>query len=156
MNKNRVVVIGTGNVSGVSVRALQGREDVELVGVWGRSKNVGLDAGLLDSDEPSGVIITDSRGEILALRPDCALMALNVRDPMQAQTVNGEWFITLLENGINVVTASDGGLVYPPAHLDQAYVARIAAAAQKGCATFYMNGQEPGFVEHMAMLAATM
>jgi hypothetical protein len=156
MNKYRVVVIGTGNVAGISVRTLQGREDIELVGVWGRSTNVGLDAGLLDSDEPSGVVVTGSQEEILALRPDCAVMALNIRDPNEAQAVNGAWFRKLLESGINVVTASDGGLVYPPAHMDQAYVASIEAAAQKGGATFYMNGQEPGFVEHMAMLAATM
>lgn len=156
MKKYRVVIIGAGNVAGIAVRTLQGRDDVELVGVWSRAKNVGLDAGLLDTDRPCGVIVTDSEAEILALRPDCAVMALNVRDPREAQVVNGAWFVKLLEAGINVVTASDGGLVYPPAHADQAYVAQLEAAAKKGGATFYMNGQEPGFVEHMAMLAATM
>lgn len=155
-NKLRVVVIGTGNVAGIAIRTLQGREDVELVGVWGRSKNIGTDAGLLDTDKPGGVIITNSENEIFALKPDCAVMALNVRDPVQAQQVNGAWFIKLLERGINVVTASDGGLVYPPAHVDQAYVARLEAAAKQGNVTFYMNGQEPGFVEHMAMLCATL
>lgn len=156
MKKHRVVVIGTGNVAGIAVRTLQGREDIELVGVWGRSKNIGMDAGLLDTDKPCGVVITDQEGEIFALRPDCAVMALNIRDPAQGQLINGAWFVKLLENGINVVTASDGGLVYPPAHVDQAYVATLEAAARKGGATFYMNGQEPGFVEHMAMLAATL
>ena len=154
--KLRVVVIGTGNIAGIAVRTLQGREDVELVGVWGRSKNIGMDAGLLDTDKPCGVIVTDKEQDILALKPDCAVMALNVRDPREAQTVNGAWFIKLLEHGINVVTASDGGLVYPPAHVDQAYVARLEAAAKKGNVTFYMNGQEPGFVEHMALLCATL
>lgn len=154
--KLRVVVIGTGNVAGIAIRTLQGREDVELVGVWSRSKNIGMDAGLLDTDKPCGVIVTDKEEEIIALKPDCAVMALNLRDPAQAQKVNGAWFIKLLENGINVVTASDGGLVYPPAHVDQAYVARLEAAAKKGNVTFYMNGQEPGFVEHMAMLCATL
>lgn len=154
--KLRVVVIGTGNVGGIATRTLQGRDDVELVGVWGHSKNIGVDAGLLDTGEPCGVIVTDREEDIFALKPDCAVMALNLRDPAQAQEVNGAWFIKLLESGINVVTASDGGLVYPPAHADQAYVARLEAAAQKGKVTFYMNGQEPGFVEHMAMLCATM
>lgn len=156
MRRHRVVVIGTGNVASIAVRAIQDRADVELVGVWGRSKHIGLDAGLLDTDRPSGVIVTDSQEEILALNPDCAVMALNVRDPLQAQTVNGDWFVKLLERGVNVVTASDGGLVYPPAHVDQAYVARLEAAAKAGGATLYMNGQEPGFVEHMALLATTM
>ena len=154
--KLRVVVIGIGNIGGIAVRTLQGRDDVELVGVWGRSKNIGMDAGLLDTDTPCGVIITNKEENIFALKPDCAVMALNLRDPREAQIVNGEWFIKLLEHGINVVTASDGGLVYPPAHVDQEYVARLEAAAKKGNVTFYMNGQEPGFVEHMALLAATL
>ena len=154
--KLRVVIIGTGNIAGIAVRTLQGRDDVQLVGVWGRSRNIGTDAGLLDTDKPCGVIITDSEQEIFALQPDCAVVALNLRDPVQAQQVNGAWFIKLLESGINVVTASDGGLVYPPAHVDQAYVARLKSAANKGNATLYMNGQEPGFVEHVAMLCATL
>jgi hypothetical protein len=155
-SKLKVVVIGTGNIAGIAIRVLQGRNDVELVGVWGRSKNIGMDAGLLDTDTPCGVIITDKEQEIFSLKPDCAVMALNLRDPREAQIVNGTWFIKLLENGINVVTPSDGGLVYPPAHVDQAYVARLEAAAKKGDVTFYMNGQEPGFVEHMALLCATL
>jgi hypothetical protein len=35
-------------------------------------------------------------------------------------------------------------------------VAQLEAAAVKGNATFYANGQEPGFVDHMAMLATTL
>ncbi len=156
MRKLKVVVIGTGNVGGIAVRCLLGRDDVELVGVWGRSRNIGLDAGLLDGDEPSGVIISDDEDAIFALKPDCAVMALNIRDPLEAQKVNERWFVKLLEAGINVVTASDGSLVFPPAHSDQAYVKRLEAAGRKGGATFYANGQEPGFVDHMALLAATM
>jgi 2,4-diaminopentanoate dehydrogenase len=156
MSKLRVVVIGTGNVGGIAVRCLLGREDVELVGVWGRTRNIGIDAGLHDTDQPCGVIVTDSEDAIFALRPDAAVMAINVRDPLQAQTVNERWFVKLLEHGINVVTASDGSLVFPPAHADQAYVGRLAAAALKGGASFYANGQEPGFVDHMALLAATL
>src|SRR5439155_16867194 len=81
---------------------------------------------------------------------------LNEREPIEAQSVNGECHVKLLERGINVVTASDGSLVFPPSHADQVYVARLKAAALKGGATLYANGQEPGFVDHMALLAATM
>jgi hypothetical protein len=154
--KLRVVVIGTGNVAGIAIRCLQGREDVELVGAWGHTKHIGEDAGLLDTDTPSGVIITNSEEDIFALKPDCALVALNIRDYAQGYTINGGWYLKLLEHGINVVTPSDGDLVYPPAHPVQEYVAAIEAAAQKSGVTFYCNGQEPGFVEHMAMLATTM
>jgi hypothetical protein len=31
--KLRVVIIGTGNITGIAVRALQGREDLTLIGV---------------------------------------------------------------------------------------------------------------------------
>lgn len=156
MTKLRVVVIGTGNLGGIAVRCLQGRDDVDLVGAWGRSRNIGMDAGLLDTNQPCGVIITDNEDEIFALQPDCAVMALNIRDPLEAQGVNETWHIKLLERGINVVTASDGSLVFPPAHSDQAYVKRLEAAALKGGCTFYANGQEPGFVDHMAMLTTTI
>jgi 2,4-diaminopentanoate dehydrogenase len=156
MSKLKVVVIGAGNIGSIAVRCLQGRSDMELVGVWSRSSHVGSDAGLLDSDQPCGVIVTDSVDEILTLKPDCALMALNVRDPLEAQGVNESWHIRLLEAGINVVTASDGSLVYPPAHPDQAYIERMKTAGIKGGATLYANGQEPGFVDHMALLAATL
>lgn len=152
----RVVVIGTGNIGGIAVRCLQGRDDVEVVGVWGRSRNIGMDAGLLDSDQACGAIITDREDEIFALKPDCAVMALNIRDPLEAQKVNEVWHLKLLQNGINVVTASDGSLVFPPAHADQAYVQRLEAAAREGGATLYANGQEPGFVDHMALLATTL
>jgi hypothetical protein len=154
--KLRVVVIGTGNIAGIAIRALQGREDVELVGVWGHKKNVGIDAGLLDTGIPCGIIITDKEEKIFALKPDCAVVVLNIRDYAQGYEINGEWYRKLLEHGINVVTPSDGGLVYPPAHPVQSYVAKLETAAKKGNVTFYCNGQEPGFVEHMAMLASTL
>lgn len=67
MSRLRVVVIGTGNIGGIAVRCLQGRADVELVGVWSRSKHLGLDAGLLDTDQPAGVRVTNDIDEILAL-----------------------------------------------------------------------------------------
>jgi hypothetical protein len=102
------------------------------------------------------VTITGKEEDIFALKPDCAIVALNIRDYAQSYEVNGKWYVKLLEHGINVVTPSDGGLVYPPAHPLQDYVTRIEQAAKNGDATFYCNGQEPGFVEHMAMLATTM
>ena len=60
--KLRVVVIGTGNVAGVAIRCLKGREDMELVGVWAHKEtapqHIGMDSGLLDLNEPNGVVIT--------------------------------------------------------------------------------------------------
>jgi hypothetical protein len=37
-----------------------------------------MDAGLLDTDTPCGVTITNEQQDILSLKPDCAVMALNL------------------------------------------------------------------------------
>jgi 2,4-diaminopentanoate dehydrogenase len=157
--KWRVVVIGTGNVGSITCRCLQGRDDVELVGVWAHRETagdqVGLDAGLLDGNVPSGVIVTDSEDEIFALKPDCAVMVINIRNLEEAKEIDGRWYIKFLENGINVVTPSIPGLAWPRGFDDKEFVTRIEAAAKKGDATIYMNGQEPGVTEHLAMLLAT-
>ena len=50
-HKLRVVVIGTGNVASIAIRSLEGREDMELVGVWAHRETaaevIGTDSGLL-------------------------------------------------------------------------------------------------------------
>ena len=115
-----------------------------------------MDAGLLDTDTPLGVIITGDEARHFCPQTGLCRDGIEPARPAGGAAINGAWFVKLLENGINVVTASDGGLVFPAAHVDQAYVARLEAAARKGNVTFYMNGQEPGFVEHMAMLGATL
>lgn len=80
--KLRVVVIGTGNVAGIAIRCLQGRKDMELVGVWGHKEtapqHIGMDSGLLDLDTPNGIIITGDE----------------------------EWYKKFLSRGINVVSPS--------------------------------------------------
>ena len=129
MNKKlKVVVVGTGNVAAIAIRALKGREDMELVGVWGRRESlVGTDSGLLDLDEPNGVLITNSKEELFALKPDCAVMAINVRDPMQAAGINGEWYKDFLTRGINVVLNKNR--IYIDLHVIVAYGVSIIAVA---------------------------
>lgn len=157
--KLKVAVIGTGNVAAIAIRCIQGREDMELVGVWAHRETaghlVGTDAGLLDADQPCGVIITDNEEEIFELKPDCAICVINIRNPVVCDQVNGEWYKKFLKRGINVVSPSVANLIYPPACPDQEYIADISQAAHYGNASIYVNGQEPGFAEHLAMLAAT-
>ncbi len=154
--KLKVVVVGTGNVAAIAIRSLKGREDMELVGVWGRRESlVGTDSGLLDLDEPNGVLITNSKEELFALKPDCAVMAINVRDPMQAAAVNGEWYKDFLSRGINVVSPSVPDLIWPHGAFNQPFVEEIRKAAEEGGASIFVNGQEPGYAEHQAMLQAT-
>ena len=154
--KLKVVVVGTGNVAGIAIRCLKGREDMELVGVWGRRKDlVGTDSGLLDLDEPNGILITNDEEALFALKPDCAVMAINVRDPMQAAQINGEWYKKFLSRGINVVSPSVPDLIWPRGAFNQALVEDIRKTAEDGNASIFVNGQEPGYAEHQAMLLAT-
>ena len=159
MKKNRVVVIGTGNVAGIAIRCIGGREDMELVGVWGHKETaahlIGTDSGLLDSDQPNGIIITGEEEEIFALKPDCAVMAINIRDPFTAATVNGAWYKKFLTRGINVVSPSVPDLMWPKAAFNKPLVEEIRRAAEEGNASIYINGQEPGYAEHQAMMLAT-
>lgn len=157
--KLRIVVIGTGNVAGVAIRCLKGRKNMELVGVWGHKEtapqHIGMDSGLLDLDEPNGIIITGDEDEIFALKPDCAVMAINIRNPMVMAKVNGEWYKKFLSRGINVVSPSVPDLIWPRGAFDQTYVEEIRKAAEEGNASIFINGQEPGYAENQAMLLAT-
>ena len=159
MKKLRVVVIGTGNVASVAIRCLKGREDVELVGVWAHKETaghlIGTDSGCLDIDDPNGIIITGDEEEIFALHPDCAVMAINIRDPRAASLVNGAWYKKFLVRGINVVSPSVPDLMWPSKAMNKPFVEEIEKAALEGNASIYINGQEPGFAENQAMLLAT-
>ena len=159
MNKLKVVVVGTGNVAGIAIRCMKGREDMELVGVWGHKETaehlIGTDSGLLDLDEPNGVIITGDEEEIFALNPDCAVMAINIRDPFAAAKVNGEWYKKFLSRGINVVSPSVPDLMWPKAAFNKELVEDVRKTAEEGNASIYINGQEPGFAENQAMILAT-
>lgn len=157
--KLRVVVIGTGNVAGVAIRCLKGREDMELVGVWAHKEtapqHIGMDSGLLDLNEPNGVVITGDEEEIFALKPDCAVIAINIRDPMAASAVNGGWYKKFLSRGINVVSPSVPDLIWSKGAFNQQLVEDIRRAALEGGASIFINGQEPGYAEHQALLLAT-
>lgn len=157
--KLRVVVIGTGNIAGVAIRCLKGREDMELVGVWAHKEtapqHIGMDSGLLDLDELNGIVITGEEEEIFNLEPDCAVMAINIRDPQAAAKVNGVWYKKFLSRGINVVSPSVPDLIWPRGAFDQDFVEDIRKTAEEGKASIFINGQEPGYAENQAMLLAT-
>lgn len=98
--KYRVVVIGTGTVCSIACRGLIGRDNMELVGCWGHKEtaaaDIGQDAGLLDGHVPAGVLVTDNAEDIWALKPDCAIIAINITNPVAAEKIVGKWFIDCL------------------------------------------------------------
>ncbi len=141
--KRRVVHVGTGMTGSVALRAIIDDPALELVGLKVSSPTkAGTDAGQLCGRPDVGVAATDDLAAVMDAKPDCvAYCATAVRreDEVIADIVG------YLEAGINVVTISAIPMVYPraaPANWREP----IEQAAQRGNATFYATGCEPGFV----------
>ena len=139
----------TGGVGSIAVRAVARRPDLDLVGVWVHSpEKVGRDAGELAGGPPLGIAATDDVDALLALRPDCIVYAASGPEQDAAATRD---YLPMLEAGINVVTVSSPGLVFPPAYAAGARD-RLAAAAEQGGASLYASGIEPGFAGDQLVL----
>lgn len=156
--KIRAVIIGTGTICSISARCLQGRDDIELVGCWAHKETaghvIGTDPGLLDGNIPWNITITGEEEDIWALKPDVAIIAINVMGAA-ADNIIGNWFVKCLERGINVVATSIPGLIFPQTYPNQDLVKRIDEACKKGNSTFYTSGEEPGFAEQLVALILT-
>jgi hypothetical protein len=150
----RVVQWSTGGVGALAIAAISRRPDLELEGVWVHSpEKVGLDAGELAGIGAVGVHVTADADALLALTPDCICYAAS-GESRPAEAVDD--FCRMLEAGINVVTTSVPGLLYPPG-FDAAAVARIESACQRGAASLYVSGIEPGFAgDHLVLTLLTM
>ncbi|HZP31329.1 MAG TPA: dihydrodipicolinate reductase [Acidimicrobiia bacterium] len=150
----RVAVWSTGWVGSIAVQTIARRPDLDLVGVWVHSpEKVGQDAGTLTGGAPLGIAATGDASALLALQPDCVCYAASDGGVGDGALDDYE---RMLEAGVNVVTVSTPGLVYPPAY-DAATRARLAAAARRGGATLYASGIEPGFAgDQLALTLLTM
>lgn len=141
----RVVQWTTGNVGKRSVRAVVGRPDLELVGcyAWSADK-VGRDVGELCGIEPLGIAATDDVDALLALRPDCV-----VYNPMWHSTDD---VVRILGAGVNVVSTAafiNGRGLGPERD-------RIVEACERGQASMFGSGINPGFAELLAITTASM
>jgi len=150
----RVVVWATGWTGTLAIRAIHGRPDLELVGVWVHSaEKDGQDAGELAGIGPIGIAATRDAGALLDLRPDCVCYTASgpERDAVAVPD-----YVAMLERGINVVTVSSPGLVFP-AGFDAGVRDRLADAAARGSASLYASGIEPGFAgDQLVLTLATM
>jgi hypothetical protein len=138
----RVVVWSTGWIGRLAIAAIARRPDLELVGVWVHSADkVGRDAGDLAGTGPLGVIATDDVAALLALAPDCVCYAASgpERDAIAVPDM-----ARLLAAGVNVVTVSVAGLVFPVGY-DATARELLDDAARRGGSTLYASGIEPGF-----------
>ena len=151
MNR-RVVVWSTGGVGSNAIRAVAGRPDLELVGVWVHTpEKVGRDAGELAGTTPLAIAATDDVDALIALRPDCVVYAASGPERGAGAVPHYE---QLLEAGINVVTTTSTELVYPPA-ADAALRDRLSKAAEAGKASLYATGIFPGFASDELALVVT-
>lgn len=141
----RVVQWTTGNVARQTVRAILGRTDLELIGVFAHSEaKAGKDvAELCGLATPTGVLATSDAGALLALGPDCVVY--------NALHFDVDEVSTILRSGANVVTSTEfltGSALGPEA------VAKLEDAAQAGQSSLFGSGMNPGFLNLIAGVAA--
>jgi hypothetical protein len=141
----RLVQWTTGNVGRRSVHAITAHPDLELVGcyAWSPGK-VGRDVGELCGLDALGVTATDDVDALLALRPDCV-----VYNPMWS---NVDELVRILEAGVNVVSTA----AFINGNSLGADQDRIAKACDKGGASMFGTGVNPGFAELLAITTANI
>jgi 2,4-diaminopentanoate dehydrogenase len=154
MATHRVAQWSTGGVGALAIAAIVRRPDLDLVGVWVHDPDkVGHDAGVLAGIAPIGLAVTSDADQLLALAPDCVCYSAS-GESRPTEAVDD--FCRMLDAGVNVVTTSVPGLLYP-AGFDAAEVARIEEACRRGGASLYVSGIEPGFAgDQLVLTLATL
>ncbi len=157
MDKIRVVVLGTGNVSSYAIGAFARRKGYELVGVWAHEETAGDDIGK-DAGEirfaggiHTGVTVTGDMDSLIDLKPDCAFIGVNSPDLENTAVPIAEKF---LKAGINVVGTSLSSMIHPSTHSNQEAVKRLQKACEEGGTSLFSAGIHPGFA--CDYLAATL
>jgi 2,4-diaminopentanoate dehydrogenase len=150
----RAVVWSTGGVGSIAIDAIARRPDIELVGVWVHSEEkAGKDAGTLAGRDPLGLVATRDADALIALEPDCVVYAANGPERDAGAVPD---YLKILQSGINIVSTTSTGLVYPPAYYSPQGRDQLAAAAESGNASFYVSGIFPGFgSDQLALLLTT-
>ncbi|MGB3698191.1 MAG: diacylglycerol kinase [Gordonia sp. (in: high G+C Gram-positive bacteria)] len=150
----RVVEWSTGTVGRHAIAGVDAHPDLELVGVWvSDPQKVGVDAGRLAGlDRDLGVIATDDRDELLALRPD-AIVHTAMTDDRVVEAIGD--LTAFLAAGINVVSSGPVILQYPYGVLPEAMIGPIDEAARAGGVSLHVNGIDPGFANDVLPLAMT-
>ncbi|MGO4442934.1 dihydrodipicolinate reductase [Mycobacterium sp. 2YAF39] len=153
--KHRVVVWATGGIGSIAIRAIQEREDLELVGVWVHSpEKDGKDAGELANGEPIGLAVTTDADALIALKPDCVIYAASGPE-RDAQAIPD--YVKLLSAGLNVVTTSTTRLVNPHAYEPAEWRDQLDTAAKQGQVSLYASGIEPGFAaDYLPLVLSTV
>ncbi len=154
----RVIQWATGNTGQRALREVIRDPSYELVGVlvYDEAKN-GVDAGKLCGEDPTGVLATNDRTEILKLDADCCIYMARATGTGQTRAGLTEDelvddMVALLEKGTNVVTTCTD-LVARAVRLSDANRSRIIDACSRGNASVWASGSDPGFITETLPLA---
>jgi len=139
----RIVQWTTGNVGKQSAIAIARNPALELVGCYAWSPDkVGRDVGELCGIDELGVKATNDVDALLALRPDCV-----VYNPMWPST---DELVRILGAGVNVVTTA----AFINGRRLGAERTRLIEACERGSASLFGTGINPGFIELLSIVVA--
>ena len=148
----RVFQVATGNVGSEMIKRIATQPDLELIGVHCYSpEKVGKDAGELAGVAPNGVKATGTIEEIIAAKPD--VLTFHGVFPDE------DLYVKVLEAGINIVTTADWITGW---HRDKNHphpsgkpvTQLLAEACEKGGATFYGTGMNPGLNQILGVVCS--
>ncbi|MGZ5397300.1 MAG: NAD(P)H-dependent amine dehydrogenase family protein [Mycobacterium sp.] len=146
----RVAHIGTGATGREALRGIIGHPDLELVSLWvSAPAKVGRDAGELVGLDPVGVAAVGSLDDALDCGPDVLSYCGNGLG-REAEVVSE--VSRALERGVDVITISLLGMLYPPAGPAELR-GPLQAAAAAGDSTFLSTGLDPGFSSDLLPMA---
>jgi 2,4-diaminopentanoate dehydrogenase len=158
LERVRVIQWATGNTGQRSLREVIRDPSLELVGVlvYDAEKD-GTDAGELCGESPTGITATLDRQAILNVDADCCLYMARASGTgaSRAGLTEDELvddMVGLLERGINVVTTCTD-LIARGAPLSEANRSRVVDACQRGHASVWASGSDPGFITETIPLA---
>ncbi|HTH29025.1 MAG TPA: dihydrodipicolinate reductase [Sphingobium sp.] len=149
--KRRVIHCGTGNTGKAALKGILHHPDLELVGqyVWSPDK-VGVDAGDICGEGPTGIKATDNLEALLALDADCLSFfgdAIGRADACYAMCAK------FLERGTNVASFSGFELAHPPS-APARFRDPVEAACRKGNSSYFFSGIDPGWATTDLAIAA--
>ena len=154
----RVIQWATGNTGERALREVIRDPAFELVGVLVYSdEKHGADAGDLCGEGATGVLATTDRDAILKLDADCCIYMPRAtgRGQTRAGLTEDELVddvVALLERGTNIVTTCSD-LFARGVRLSETNRARVQAACERGRASVWASGSDPGFITETLPMA---
>lgn len=148
----RVFQVATGNVGSEMIKRLGSHPDLELIGVHCYSPDkIGRDVGELAGIDPVGITATGTVEEIIAAEPDVVTFHGVFPDE--------DLYVQVLEAGINIVTTADWITGFHrdtnhPHPSGRRTSEVLQEACERGGATFYGTGMNPGLNQILAVVCS--